>query len=244
MARVVRSILCWLAKSIREPDNIPYYLTAIFTLALAILAYYAWNEAKGGTKALRGQLEAMQSDQRPWITVTEINVVGKPTLRDGRPFFPRIQYIIKNVGRSAGFVRAGSFTITGPDKGWEGQQAELCDKLSSSEINTWLVIPGGEFSYMFPDSTIESQSLGSRLDDIGGKSTPKIFGCVVYRSVDIADRAVHKTGFVATVYAIDQKDDPRDLEKQGAGTSGEFGVPLPEGKVLKTGFIITAGKGD
>ena len=69
-ARFVRSTGRWIGASIREPNNIPAYLTAIFTALLAIFAYEAWEESTRGTRALEGQLRAMQSDQRPYVTAS------------------------------------------------------------------------------------------------------------------------------------------------------------------------------
>ena len=65
-----RAICCWLWGSVSKPDNFPHYLIALFTLGLAIFAYSAWIESRRGTAALEGQLKAMQTDQRPYIWVT------------------------------------------------------------------------------------------------------------------------------------------------------------------------------
>jgi hypothetical protein len=53
--------------SIRNPNNIPHYLIALFTFGLAVFACYAWLESRKGTRALEGQLKVMQADQRPWV---------------------------------------------------------------------------------------------------------------------------------------------------------------------------------
>jgi hypothetical protein len=57
----------WLGKSLHEPNNLPIHLTAIFTLALAVFAAYAWKESKRGTEAIEGQLRVMRDQNRPWI---------------------------------------------------------------------------------------------------------------------------------------------------------------------------------
>jgi hypothetical protein len=59
----------WFRKSVNNPNNLPHYLAALFTLALAVFACYAWLESQRGTAALQGQLTAMQIDQRPLMWV-------------------------------------------------------------------------------------------------------------------------------------------------------------------------------
>jgi hypothetical protein len=49
----------YIMASFRNPNNLPHYLIALFTLGLAIFACYAWV-------ASREQLKIMQDDQRPW----------------------------------------------------------------------------------------------------------------------------------------------------------------------------------
>jgi hypothetical protein len=64
--------LPWFHKSVSNPNNFPHYLTALFTFILAVFACYAWLATREGTAALQGQLNAMQTDQRPFIWVVEI----------------------------------------------------------------------------------------------------------------------------------------------------------------------------
>src|ERR1019366_9899951 len=70
---------CWIRISVMNPDNLPVYLTAIFTAFLVVFAYYAWDEATRGTKAMQGQLEILKNDQRPWVGApTEIKTSIAP----------------------------------------------------------------------------------------------------------------------------------------------------------------------
>jgi hypothetical protein len=84
----------WLTKA---PDSLPHYLTALFTLLLAIFAYAAWREATHGTRALQGQLSAMEADQRPWVGIEGLQGEAQP----GQDFFASAT--IKNVGKSPAF---------------------------------------------------------------------------------------------------------------------------------------------
>jgi hypothetical protein len=74
----------WVAPSVRNPENFPHYLIAIFTLGLAIFAFFAWKESREGTRALQGQLTELQrqsaltiSQLRPKLTLT-IKGPGRP----------------------------------------------------------------------------------------------------------------------------------------------------------------------
>ncbi|HXP76327.1 MAG TPA: hypothetical protein VN823_19460 [Stellaceae bacterium] len=86
----VRALMCCCARNLYRlgcwfrcawtPANLPHYLTAVFTLGLAIFAYYAWTEAVHGTQALQGQLKVLREEQRPWVSfgvnVTPLSVGG------------------------------------------------------------------------------------------------------------------------------------------------------------------------
>jgi hypothetical protein len=63
----------WLRMSINNPHNLPHYLTTLFTLALAVFAFYAWRESRRGLGALEGQLTAMLLDERPLLWVIKLS---------------------------------------------------------------------------------------------------------------------------------------------------------------------------
>jgi hypothetical protein len=90
--QLVRLFFCWMAASIRNPDNIPHYLIALFTFLLVCFAYYAWDESTKGTAALQGQLAVLHQQQRPWIGM---GFVAYP------PDATQLQF--KNAGRSPAF---------------------------------------------------------------------------------------------------------------------------------------------
>jgi hypothetical protein len=71
----------WLWRSIKR--DFPHYLTAIFTLGLAIFAFYAWRESRAGTQALEDQLLAMKAEQRPSLWIVS-STQPRLSLRDGR----------------------------------------------------------------------------------------------------------------------------------------------------------------
>jgi hypothetical protein len=59
----------WLARSLRNPDNLPTFLVAFFTFLLAVFAIFAWVETRQGTSALQDQLRVLRDDQRAWIAL-------------------------------------------------------------------------------------------------------------------------------------------------------------------------------
>lgn len=63
----------WLICSISNPHNLPHWLAAIFTFALAVFAWRAWQESQQTTQALRGQLEALRAEERPFLWIAQIN---------------------------------------------------------------------------------------------------------------------------------------------------------------------------
>jgi hypothetical protein len=82
---------CWIFVSVRNPDNIPIYLTAIFTAFLATFAYYAWDEATRGTRAMQGQLDVLKDDfsyaHRPHFRIRFANIehTGDKIFTAGKP---------------------------------------------------------------------------------------------------------------------------------------------------------------
>ena len=68
----------WLARAFRNPDNLPHFLAAAFTLVLAVFAIIAWKESRRGTRALEGQLREMREEQRPWVGIDVASASAKP----------------------------------------------------------------------------------------------------------------------------------------------------------------------
>jgi hypothetical protein len=57
----------WLARSLKNPNNLPFHLMALFIFLLALFAFFAWDEAARGTKAMQGELNVLRADERPWV---------------------------------------------------------------------------------------------------------------------------------------------------------------------------------
>src|SRR4051794_38460196 len=66
--RYIRPFLVWLGGEVRgSPFD---FITAVATCGLMAFAYEAWVESTKGTRALESQVKAMQTDQRPFIGLT------------------------------------------------------------------------------------------------------------------------------------------------------------------------------
>jgi hypothetical protein len=130
----IREFFCWIVRSISDPDNLPHYLVAIFTLGLTIFACYAWLESRKGTAALEGQLRAMQADQRPYIWMTNsaatINLIIPTGAASGQITF---NFPYTNYGRGVAYkfrrvlylkIKSGPYELsygeTEPDVGATG----------------------------------------------------------------------------------------------------------------------------
>jgi len=123
----------WLGSSLRNPHNLPHYLTAIFTLGLAIFAWKAWQEARHSTTALQDQVLAIKADQRPLIWVAGYK---QPAYQE-EPGQVSWEYDFENIGSVAYGVIERSYIICGrppPAKGlrsvlakWSG--AVICPAL-------------------------------------------------------------------------------------------------------------------
>src|ERR1700730_7097718 len=82
----VRCAFGWLAASFRNPYHLPHHLTWLFTMVLAIFAYYAWNEATRGTRAMQGQLDEMKKSftvDRPYVLKSAFDGYGNSPVKPG-----------------------------------------------------------------------------------------------------------------------------------------------------------------
>jgi hypothetical protein len=101
----------WIATSFRNPHNLPQYLIAVFTLALAFFAWKAWVAAQDGTAALQGQLDLMKRDERPWIGLDRIEGAFAPATKGFK-----FSVVAKNSGKSPALNVHGGFHV-GPNPG-------------------------------------------------------------------------------------------------------------------------------
>jgi hypothetical protein len=95
----MRRLLNWLRVSISDPANIPHYLTAVFTLALAVFACFAWVESQRTTHALQGQLTALKAEQRPFISLVE---TGNPRFNTATGEI-LVNWFTRNYGRGIAY---------------------------------------------------------------------------------------------------------------------------------------------
>jgi type II secretory pathway pseudopilin PulG len=104
-----------------RPEDIPAWLTALFTLLLAVLAYMAWQESKNATDKLKDQVKAAQDQaqaaetqlatarigQRAWVyaDIGASTKINRPPL--GTDWIFPLTFTFHNVGHETAIhVRA------------------------------------------------------------------------------------------------------------------------------------------
>jgi hypothetical protein len=96
----------WLARSFAEPNNLPNYLTALFTLGLMIFACAAWLESQATTAALQEQIKVGQSQLsltqqtarqqlRAYLILDRLSSAPQKIESDGGAYF---RFTAKNYG--------------------------------------------------------------------------------------------------------------------------------------------------
>src|ERR1700730_2672191 len=211
---------CWIWVSVRNPDNIPIYLTALFTAFLATFAYYAWDEATRGTRAMQGQLHEMEAEQRPWIKIEKIAPKAFPI--DPRfgglmfhgpntPGLLPLHFLLKIVGRSPAFdIRVGVEPVFGFPKvdDLAKEEQARCVSLDNAFPQTPMVVdsttfirvifPGDEMPYDSALLVTPDQVRKFSAGDTGKEVFQlRFYGCVRYTFAN--SKEPHQTSFVYRV---------------------------------------------
>ena len=167
----VRLFFCWLAESVRKPDNLPSYLIALFTLFFVGFAYYAWDEAPKGTAALQGQLIVLRNEQRAWIAPTGISHDNSVPYVVGNPI--NYAFLFKNIGKLPAFhlkwiVENG--LIATPDRSIFGSNPDFSQRDMCPEIDTDMgsvVFPTGQQQVTyFPETGISFPAMILQSDNL------------------------------------------------------------------------------
>lgn len=204
----IRRFKQWLIQSISHPANFPHYLTAVFTLLLAIFAIFAWIESRKGTAALQAQsnaqqeqLSIMRAEQRPWLYATTI-AIASPLTYTANGATIHLDFVITNVGHSPAthmtiFIASvtrivGQFDVS-------GEQDKVCSGHSG--------MPFGQT--LFPGQTV-TQRIGTGLSEneleTARKTEPKllpifVLGCISYELIGAGDQL--RTDFALQILQSD-----------------------------------------
>src|SRR5579872_1721280 len=92
-------------RSMTRSTKIISRFTVVLAFVGAIGALIAWRTLD----AIQGQLDAMQSDQRPWVKLKSFDLSSAVALNGGRPRF-NVTYSLENVGHSVA-LRATIFFL-------------------------------------------------------------------------------------------------------------------------------------
>ncbi len=174
-------------------------LLCVFTFCLVVVGFLQW-------RTLDETEQIFKIEQRPWISVENIDVVEGTKERDDFPSFV-LSYTLKNVGHLPAIVALDAAVISDPsqsklDQMWWLRQQKICDerKTDISSKHEWIypggdkvqfeIFPGKEWPYILP----------SRMtDSVKGLSdyAPRIIGCIIYQSVE--DEILHEAPFFASI---------------------------------------------
>lgn len=187
------AVRAWREKDIRD------WLTATSgwaqLIAVGLAAYYAF----GQLTVMRGQLEATEADQRPWISL-DMQAEG-PLIRDSSGWNFNVKYTLNNVGKSPAFgvdfiaimVPLGvAQPNPPPPQGFSyGMPTKVVDAAVETACEEQLRLPGyGEI--MFP-GVPQNKRWKPHSDPVGAGFIPgfAIIGCATYKFVD--DTVIHRT---------------------------------------------------
>jgi hypothetical protein len=220
-------------------DRFAFFI-ALFTAALALVAYFQLSAMRSTDEAIHRQLSAIEADERPWMKVEKIEPLVHPLdsriggLRFSGPntvgFLP-LHFLLKNVGRAPALnIRVGVGQIFGyPDKidDLAKIQEEQCKALDVAFPPSPLVVdnttfiriifPGDEASY----DSVALAVLPQQIDRFStGDPDNKVFqlwfyGCVRYTYANSTE--AHQTSFAYRVaHTVD--------------------APIPGGKAMDVSF--------
>lgn len=193
-ARALRSFFRWLASSFRDQHNFPHFLTALFTLLLAVFAYAAWREAIHGTEALRnqasalqGQLNALKAEQQAWVAVYGF-AETPPNLMNKTNQYTEATLILENTGKEPALhIATDIVPIALPVGDWNNLDAmtrAIKEAMHGRECKDIPLNPNG--SVLFPGQKLGPVA-GFSADDItkinAGTHYAVLAGCIVYETL-------------------------------------------------------------
>jgi len=181
----VPHFLCRAAHSIR--DDLPHYLTALFTLLLAFFAYKAWNEATNNTRELK-------DEQRPWVA--PVNIFVTPD-GNGVAFIQ----IFKNVGHTPTktlYIDGTIIDISHSTSDIIQQMCKKTDKVLENEKQPFSLIPESDWE-LDVNKMPSQKDKPFNIKTVEAMEDPAIIGCVSYHSP--FDQMAHHTGYHARIKA-------------------------------------------
>lgn len=182
----------WGYRSVR--DHFPHYLIALFTLLLAIFAYFAWDEATISTTALQGQLnearKATIANNRAWLGVVSM-VLASP-VENGKPIDFSVR--MENTGKSPALhavIVYNEFTIpyildrVGTYTDYEPSQLNTtCEGVRLAADGGFVISPGKTNFYSRHSFENTERYRQDAADAAARKRSLVVEGCVAYVTID------------------------------------------------------------
>jgi hypothetical protein len=194
-------------------EDIPAWLTALFTVVLAFYAYRAWEESTKTTKTLNDQLTAVQGQlttaqvgQRAWVYADISVSVKTPRPNFGPGWLIPLNLTFHNVGHETALhVRPKVGIVIHGFGAWSEQpeQQQACEK-TTDEFGTRLlaagptVFPGQTLtigSYAAFSQTAWEVAIKETIEKSNNSSNAGlgIVGCILYEFA--TDHSIHTTYF-------------------------------------------------
>jgi hypothetical protein len=172
----------------------------VFTGLLFIAAVLQFCAMRGQLTVMQGQLDAMDADQRPWVSVFPkdgLSIIEPLTFDTKNGATMRIAYKLRNTGKSPGLhVRAAGKIVILPGETWQKEemaksQAFFCDPMRNIEDQFYdaIIFPGDEIDSNLPVSMSASEiQSGLKKKDSGpfahpGFISPSLIMCFDYQLV-------------------------------------------------------------
>lgn len=182
-------------------------LMVVFTAVIAVTGVIGAIIFGKQLNAMQGQLDAMEVDQRPWVSVTtELNgplaIRRKPTGElDGIIF--SVKLLVKNVGRSPAMnlhLVADSSLGDNDPLIFQNISCENAKK-NNNPILTSTVFPGETLPPFINSFSYDANSVDRAKTQLKGAIRPVIYGCVTYTFPNRPEP--HQTGFAIRLSAKD-----------------------------------------
>jgi hypothetical protein len=172
---------------------------AVFTFGLLVAATFQYVVMHGQQTIMQGQLNSMETDERPWVGAPEIQ---PETVAPGVVSFT---LIFRNTGHTPTAGLWFDATIgPGDNYKWLSEGNRLCDKgkkdakIPANRFPVFTLTPGAAWAVSSVPATDFTKI---NLADIAKINEPHIAGCAIYGSR--LDSMIHKTVFDATLKVTD-----------------------------------------
>jgi hypothetical protein len=204
-------------RQLENPDRLFQGLLVLFTFGLVTVGALQWQ-------TLDKTDDTFRIGQRPWVTISGINVLEGTSL-EGVPRF-KLGYVLKNIGHLPAYVAVSANIIVGPitdiptEQFWAEQRNVCRDRKADIRKRGWVHDLGGKIPFVvFPNDTWPYHLYSTLAGSLEGVQTyrPDIMGCIIYQST--LDEILHQAPFFGVISVDDGNPDRDHIPELDKGTS-------------------------